>query len=180
MNNKKQQTEKYNLNKLVDKLKTEDKTYARLIKAVQIMYWLLIPVLAVLTLRDYAESKDIYGLAGGLCFILAFLIFALFFKSYYKKYVNVDYSIPTVQMLKKAAWRYKPFQRRMLWIMLAILLVDAGLTFSQINYTSIWNIQLVYLGIVTFSLVIGLIIWHIKYKPLRNEALTLIKEIEGN
>lgn len=171
-------TDNSNLSQLVSKLQVEDNRYARISKAFQIIYWVFIPIYALLTFLDYRESGQIAHLIGGVCFIMSFLVFALFFGVFYKEYKHVDYALPTIEMLKKAAFRYKPFQKKKLWILSAIFFMDAGLSFNQTADFSILEVQIYFLGIMAISVCIGLIIWYYKYKPLRDKALYLIKEIE--
>ena len=165
---------------LVSKLKNEDTRYARLSKGVGIVYWILIPVYLLLTFLEYRELKATDVILSGSCFIVAFLIFVIFFRKYYKDYKYVDYSLPTVQMLKKAVWRYRPFQLRSLWILLAIVLMNVGLTVDWLNENiSILLIQIVFWSIFVFAILIGLIVWYFKYKPIHDEASRLLKEIKG-
>lgn len=180
MENNRQRTENTDFAQLVSKLKTEDTNYAWISRAIQIMYWIFIPVFAFLTFREYSETGNSNELISGAFFILAFLIFALFFGKYYEEYKYVDYSLPTIQMLKKAAYRYQPFQQRQVWILLALILVDLALTFDWMDSTPLIEIQITFVGLIAFSLLVGLIIWYFKYKPLRDEALSLINEIEKN
>jgi hypothetical protein len=180
METNKQTTENTDFTQLVSKLKNQDNIYSKISRAIQIMYWIFIPVFAFITFREYFVTEKISELISGACFILAFLIFALFFGRYHKEYKYVDYSLPTIQMLKNAAFRYQPFQSRQVWILLALILVDLGLTFDWMNGTSVIEIQLTFIGVIIFSILIGLIIWYYKYKPLRDDALRLISEIEGN
>lgn len=179
MNKDNQQTQHTDLNQLVNRLKTEDLNYARISRAIQIMYWIFIPVYTFLTIHDYLDSGDFKELTGGGFFILAFLIFALFFGKYYKEYKYVDYSLPTIQMLKKAVWRYKPFQLRTIWIILAVIFIDLGLVFSRDAGESILMIQLFFWGVMTISIGTGLVIWYYKYKPLHDEAQELLRQIQG-
>ena len=106
------------------------------------------------------------------------MIFALFFGKYYEEYKYVDYSLPTIQMLKQAAYRYQPFQNRQVWIVLALIFIDLALTFDWMETTPVWEIQATFIGLITFSILIGIIIWYFKYKPLRDDALRLISELE--
>ncbi len=172
--------EDMNLQQLIGKLKTEDTSYANISKVMQIMYWIFIPLFAFSTVHSYLDSKNFDELIGGICFILSFLIFALFFRRYYKEYKYVDYSLPTLVMLKKAAYRYQPFQLRMLWILLAIVFMDIGLSIETGPDFSMVSTQLVFLGALTLAVFIGLLVYRIKYKPVRDHVLKLIAEIEGN
>jgi hypothetical protein len=179
MNLIKNNNEKTNLEELVGKLKTEDSRYARISKAFQIVYWVFVPIYSFLAILSFIEDKNINLLIGGGCFVASFVIFALFFRNYYKEYNYVDYSLPTIQMLKKAAYRYKPFQLKPLWILFALLLMDAGLCFNSSLDFSIFHIQITFFGTMSLSVLIGLLVWFLKYKQLRDDALKLIAEMEG-
>lgn len=179
MNKDKQQGQHIDLNKLVNRLKTEDVKYGRISRTLQIIYWVFIPVYVFLTINDYLDSGEIRDLIGGGFFILAFLIFALFFGKYYKEYNFVDYSLPTIQLLKKAVWRYKPFQLKSLWAVLAVVFMDFGLIFGRDAGESIIRIQLIYWGVIAISIGIGMVIWYYKYKPLHDQALALLRDIQG-
>nr|WP_321356749.1 hypothetical protein [uncultured Draconibacterium sp.] len=168
-----------NLSKLTGKLKKEDRQYATIVKAIQIFYWIFIPVFIVKTARQYSDSQSINDLIGGVALILGFLIIALTFRKYYKDYQYVDYSLPTLEMLKKAAYRYQPFQRRGVWIIPGLLLMDVGLTFDWIREgRSVFDSQVFFLGAILFGVLFGLVLWYFKYKPLRDKILDLVREIE--
>lgn len=179
MDTNKQKTQINGFDKLIVKLKTEDARYATLSRAIQIIYWIFIPLFFLITLLEYTETKESDQLIGGAFFIISFLIFAIFFGNYYKEYKYVDYSLPTIQMLKKAAYRYKPFQLKSLWVLLAIVLMDGGLTFKREFNETVLDVQIYFIGLMVVALIVGLIIWYFKYKPLRDEALKLIAELEG-
>jgi hypothetical protein len=179
MNLNKKNNEKINLDHLVGKLKTEDTRYARISKAFQIVYWVFVPIYSFLAILSFIDTKNINLLIGGGCFVSSFIIFALFFRNYYKEYNHVDYSLPTIMMLKKAAYRYKPFQLKTLWILFALLLMDTGLCFNSDLHFSVVKIQVYFLGTMGISVMLGLLIWFFKYKQLRDDALKLIVEMEG-
>lgn len=167
-----------NLDKLVSKLKEEDAFYARISRFIQIFYWILIPVYITLAIFDFREEREINGLIGTFCFISAFLIFAIFFGKYYKEYKYVDYSLPTIQMLKKAAKRYQPFPLRTVWVIVGLLIMDAGITLDTLKDLPVYVVQIFVLGMFSIGIIIGLLIWKKKYKPIRDNALVMIKELE--
>ena len=172
--------ENNNLSQLVVKLKTKDSNYAKLSKAVQILYWFFIPLFVFISGMEYLETKKINVLVSGVCFILSFIVLALFFRKFYKEYKYVDYSLPTIQMLKKAVQRYQPFHGNSIWIVLGLVLMDIGLTFKWTGLgISITIVQAFFGGTILIGVIIGLIFWYFKYKPIRDEALQLIKEIEA-
>lgn len=179
MDTNKQKTQLNGFDKLIVKLKTEDARYATLSRAIQIIYWIFIPLFFLITILEYTETRESDQLIGGALFILSFLIFAIFFGNYYKEYKYVDYSLPTIQMLKKAAYRYKPFQLKALWVLLAIVLMDGGLTFKREFNETVLDVQIYFISLMVVAVIVGLIIWYFKYKPLRDEALKLIAELEN-
>ncbi|RUT73143.1 hypothetical protein [Ancylomarina longa] len=167
-----------NIEQLVGKLKTEDARYARISRSFQIIYWILIPVYLLLTIESLTETKDINQLIGDVCFIISSLIFALFFDKYYKEYKYVDYALPTIQMLKNAANRYKPFHIKNIWVLIAVLFMDAGLCLNSSLNFSVVKVQIYFIGALILACIIGLIVWRIKYKGIRDNALSVIAEIE--
>lgn len=168
------------LKPLISKLKKEDINYASIVKAIQIMYWIFIPLFMIITILEYTETKSINEVISGSCFILSFLIIALFFRKYYKEYKFVDYSLPTIKMLKKAANSYQPFRKNSVWFLPGLLLMDIGLTFDWVGEgTSLIKVQVFFWGLMVIAVIIGLIVWFVKYRPIRDEALQMIKEIEG-
>ena len=179
MNMYNQKTLNSEFEQLVGRLKTEDSNYANLSRIIQIAYWIFVPLYIIITIRHYADSGDKTQLIGGICMVLAFIIFALFFGKYYREYKFVDYSLPTVLMLKKAAYRYKPFHGRILWVAVALVLMDAGLFINQQEVGLAVFGQILFIGAVLLGMAAGLVIWYIRYKPLRDEALRLITEIES-
>ena len=168
-----------NLNQLVGKLQKEDKTYSKLFKFLKIIYWIYIPIYILLAIGIFLITKEIDNLYAGFCFIISFIIFALIAANYQKDFKNTDYSLPTLKMLKNAAIRYKPFQLKGLWTILAVIFMDAGFSINSFAKNHVMIIQIIFLGSMLVGLVIGIIIWFIKHKPLRDNALRLIAEIEG-
>ena len=173
------QTTKFSLQELTDRLKTEDSKYARISKSFQIVYWIFIPVYLFISIMELKETGDVNYIITGICYALSFLIFALVFRNYYLEYKNVNYSLSTLEMLKRAAQRYKPFRRKTLWIALALIFLDIGLCFSSYNQFNILWLQVLFIGNLAVGLIIGLIIWKIKYKPFRDNVLSMTAEIEN-
>jgi len=172
--------ENQNLNEIINKLKNEDERYASLSRRIQIIYWIVLPIYIILIIHHIVVKNPVVDIIGSTCFLFAMLIFALFFKHYYKEYKYVDYSQPTLVMLKKAAYRYNPFQLKTLWILLAVVLIDAGLSLNASPNFEFISVQVYFLGSMILATVIGLLFWRVRYKPLRDKALYLIREINGD
>lgn len=174
-----------NLNKLIGGLQKEDKRYGRIafvFQWVMIVYALVYFIGLVLWPSD---SHTLYDRIGGICYALGFLSFSFIFKLLYREYNEVDYGLPTAEMLRQAANRYKLFHRKSKYVILPILLVDAGMVLITLDETNLVNIQyeiikaqLILLGSVVLGLVIGILIWRYRQKPLRDAARILLKELE--
>jgi small-conductance mechanosensitive channel len=180
MTQNKYTSKQINLPELTTKLKKEDEKYATLSKRIQVIYWVLIPIYLIMIVVYIIDNAGINYIAGSVCFVVAMLIFALLFRNYQKEYNNVDYSEPTLIMLQKAAYRYKPFQLKTLWALLAIVIMDIGLSLSASEHMGFARIQFIFLGTISIAIIIGLIIWNYKYRPLRDKALKLINEINNS
>lgn len=166
------------MDQLIHKLKNEDENYARISKGIQVFYWILAPVYLIMVVVHALEGSSLNEILGGVFFFLSMLIFALFFRNYYKEYKYVDYSLPTLVMLKKAAYRYKPFQLKILWAFLAVVFINAGLSLSVTHIANLLDIQLLFWSSMVMSVLIGLLWWRVRYKPIRDTALKMIREIE--
>lgn len=176
MNNIK--TDNNNLDELIPQLQKSDKNYANIAKQIQAIYWVLLPVYAIIVVIHLFDNSPFSEILGSICFMCGMLIFALLFRKYQKEYNTVDYALPTLKMLKKAANRYKPFRLETIWALLASLFIDAGLVLGHWEDGDAMVIQLIFGGALFVALLVGLVWWYISYKPLRDGALQLIREIE--
>lgn len=168
------------LNTLTTRLKNEDERYARLSKNFQIVYWVLVAIYAFLIGIHIYENQSIKEIAGITCFLVAMLIFAFMFRHFNKEYANVDYSQPTLLMLKQAAHRYKPFQLKTIWALAGVLLIDVGLSLNESLGFDLIRLQIVFVAVFGIAFALGLVLWKIRYKPLRDDALHLIRELEND
>lgn len=168
------------LEKITGKLKAEDSNYSIVCRVLQIVYWIFVPVYLLMALYDYSDTGELEPVVRGISMAMAFVIFAIFFGRYFKTYRYVDYSLSTLTMLKRAAYRYQPFQWKMLWIVLAIFSMNIGMNYNSLNTDDSLIAQFVFLGAILIGFMGGLLLWFIKYRPLRNGILRLIDEIEKN
>lgn len=173
------------LEPLTSKLRSEDNRNMKITRNFQWIMWILAPLyLGFFLINPDGEMKladRLMGLFDG----LAFLIFAIYFRKYYKEYKTVDYALPTLEMLKKAAHRYKLFHKFTLVVLIPVILVGAGTTSSLYNnfpnvspLKSILLISGSYIALMAVSASIGVLIWYKRQKPLRDKALELINELE--
>jgi glucan phosphoethanolaminetransferase (alkaline phosphatase superfamily) len=169
----------YELNVLIHKLKNEDERYARISKSLQILYWVLAPIYLILITRDIVVKSSVESIVGSFCFLFGMIAFALLFSFYYRDYKFVDYAQPTLVMLKKAARRYKPFYGKGWLAFVGVILLNIGLSLHSLFESDLLTIQIVYWGVMIAAVLIGLGIWWVRYKPIRDEALQLVREMES-
>ena len=166
------------LNDLVLKLKDADGHYARISKRVQFIYWALVPIYLVIIILDVVNNISLADIGSSLFYLMGMTVFALIFRSYYKEYNFVDYTQSTLIMLKKAARRYYPCQGKVWLVVLGLICIDAGLTLRSPFFIEIVKLQIIFWGAMFGAVLVGLFVWWVRYKPLRDEALRLIRDIE--
>lgn len=181
-----QNTPDSNLEKLVQGLKNEDASNLKLTTGFAWVMWLLAPVYLLLAIIEMIREAPSLDNLGFIFFSLGFFAFGLLFRSLKNDYQAVDYGIPTVEMLHKAAQRYKFWQLKTFLTIIPMLLVCLATSFSLQdripNPDLMTRIILVFIGYFLFLCVgifIGYLVWRKKQKPLRDHALVLLKEIEG-
>jgi hypothetical protein len=182
-------TEKLNGNsidieRLIRGVKEEDAKNLRLTKTFQWAYIvIIIPYAALMFIPDHDQPLK---LISGFFWIASFISYVLIFRKGYKEYKNIDYSLPVIEMLRLTAKRYQFQINKLLILFIPIVLMDAGLTLSfyhdllpmnPINRVLI--IQVIYWPVMIIAAIIGYFVWRTKQKPLRDNALKLIEELEG-
>jgi len=172
-------TNRTNISNTIEKIRLEDYRYSQIVKRGQIIYWVFIFIYSIITIAHIVEGCELNELFSSVFNLLGMLTFALLFRSYSKEYKQADYSLPTLVMLKKAADRYQPFRKKTWYIALAAIMFNASLSLSNAHAGNFLNLQLTFAGVIAVAILIGLFIWKQQYKPLRDDALALIRQIEG-
>lgn len=174
----------FSLNTLMEKLKSEDARNLQISKKFQWMYWVLIPIYTGFFILNPDKELGLMSRITGFCYVVSFFIFAFIFRKSVKEYKAIDYALPTLEMMKQAANRYHIWQPRLLWVLLAILFIDAGLSLSAGQHMqdgSFWSnilwIQVAFLPAMGLSFSIGVLIWRMRQKPLRDQARAIIREL---
>jgi hypothetical protein len=166
------------IDQLAERLKDQDVSYARLSKVLFIFYLMFIPVFLGVAVFEFIETEDMNEVLWAVFSSVAFAIFASLFRSYMKEYGDVDYSKPTMEMLKAAAYRYQPFQFKAIWALVGVAFIDLGMIFHFSERVDIMQTQLIFIPSVLGAAAVGLVVWYIKYKPLRDNALRLMNELK--
>jgi hypothetical protein len=171
---------------LVTKLQAEDSRNLQMYKRFQSIYMVFIFFYAFVFILNPFWHMDLLDRLGGLCYVLAFLILFLVFRKYNRAFREIDYSDATAEMLRKAAKRYSfGNTSRILVTIMPLLLVDAAISITIYKrYTdkdpwlAVYIVQGVYFAVILISFFIGYMMWYNRQKPLRDEALRLLSELE--
>lgn len=167
---------------LIRNLKTEDARNLKIMQSMQKIQWVVV-VLYILLLIVFIYLKvSWYKSFGAFILLLAFIGYGLRSGIYKRKMEPIDYGIPTIEMLKKAAYRYRlqTFRGNVIIEITLILLVDIGICLML--YGTIFSflfIQGFFVFVSAVTFLVGYIIWKKRQKPLRDHALTLLKEIQS-
>lgn len=171
---------------LIEKLKAEDAKYLRISRNFRVLYWIMIILYSALFLINPDKELHLTDRVSGLCYVLTFTAFLILFRKFYKELKSVDYHAPTVLMLKNAVKRYRLFRPRQAFALIPLLTLDIGLTLSFIDRLGdhplmhrILLVQAFYIPVMGIAFLIGVWTWYAKYKPLRDKALELLKDLEG-
>jgi hypothetical protein len=170
---------------LIERLQYEDKRYYGIIKRFTWLLIVMIPLYLGVFVLNPSSDIQLHDRLTGICYTLAFTVFFFIYRHYRKVFGNVNYGEPMAQLLKSLINRYKIKQAILLWTLIPIVLIDAGLCFSDIfrhtgpdMWKEILLIQAVYWPVMALSATIGFLIWRSRYKPLIDSAKVLLKELE--
>lgn len=175
-----------NMDSLIVGLRKEDSRNLKLMRNFKWIYLVMIIMYALLMVVNPDPDLEMHHRLSGICYVIAFGLFVLIFWKYHKEYSEIDYTLPVVEMLNKAAKRYKFRWKSILICIPSVILIDVGVVLSdffatlEVDWSSIINFQLIYFGLMTISGFVGYIIWRTRQKPLYDGAMQLLKELEGN
>jgi len=118
------------MEKIVERLKSDDGRKMRTSKRFYIIYGILVVVFLGLFVINPDSDLQMYDRISGLMYMLAFTIFFYVFRNEYLRLKSVDNTLPVYHMLKNARQRYK-FWRKETWLLfLGIFLIIAGPSFT--------------------------------------------------
>ncbi len=175
----------FDLDQLVKGLEKEDSRNLKMTSNFTILMWVLAPFYFVLAIFGIIIDNPLIDQIGFIFFSLGFLAFGFLFKSFQFDYKSVDYGIPTIEMLRNAAKRYKLWQLKTYLIIIPVSLISvaASLTIQKgIPHPDLtMRLLIVFSGYILLNIVgffIGYLIWRKRQKPLRDKALQLLTDIE--
>jgi hypothetical protein len=174
------------MNQFVGSLQKEDNWYSKLTRIIQIMMVVLAFVYAAVFIFNPDPSINLLKRIGGFCYVLALVFFILILRKLYLEFRYVDYGLPVTEMLRHVIKRYGLFQKKLLWIIGPVLLVDASMVFITIDIENgktvahqiIWAQELLVPSFL-LGVIIGYAIWRVRQKPLRDAAKAMLREIES-
>lgn len=180
-----QQSNLLDINEFVGKLQKEDRRNMSLSRNMQWGMWILSIFYAVFFIVFPFYENTLYRTIGWSLYVLAFLSFGFIFNYLKREYRRVDYGLPTLEMLKEAAKRYKLFQRKTILATLPVLLIDVGMVLITFDpgqpgslLRTILITQALLIPAMGIGLFIGTRIWRKRQKSLRDAALKMINELE--
>lgn len=175
----------FDIEQLVNGLRKEDSRNFEISRIFTVIMWIFAPLYLIIALIVFFLKETIADQLAFLFFSLGFLAFGFLFRSLTNDYKTVDYGIPTIEMLRNAAKRYKLWQLKTYLTIVPVLLVGVAAGFSiqeHIPHPEFVTRFLIafagYLAVICVSFFIGYLIWRKRQKPLRDKALSLLKEIE--
>lgn len=170
------------------RVQKEDSRNKNLIKSVLIMYLICTVFYAALFIINPDPELSIYDRLGGIFYVAAFSLGSLYFLYEYRTMKKIDYSLPIKLLLIKTEKRYRFCSLKWIPIIIVVILIDAGISFSFANPErydfmrsdlKLFYIQLVYWFIMIVSGFIGYIIWRKRSLPIWKNAKAMLKELDS-
>ena len=129
---------------------------------------------------DFKFSERI----SGLFYIIGFIILGLYFRYYKRMISNLDYTLPLISVIKQAERRYYFYNKNLLWLLLAVLIIGIGVVISVqkrlpdslTTFESSLIVSISYLLIISISFIFGKIRWRKTEKPIWLKLRQALKE----
>jgi hypothetical protein len=133
-----------------------------------------------------SPKLDLVKRIGGFTYILAVILFIILMLNLIKDYKYVDYGLPVTEMLRQVVKRYTLCQKKLLFMILPLILVDASMILMTVDSTNwsnlkdriIWT-QEFFIPSLAFGAAVGITIWYIRQKPLLDSAREMLRELES-
>jgi hypothetical protein len=174
-----------NIEQLIRNLEHEDSRNLGMTHRFKWIMLVMAPVYFLMFVMRLIFENPSFDQWGFLFFSLGFLGFALLFRSLNQEYKSVDYGISTVEMLTKAANRYRLWQHKTYMTIIPVILICFATSFScehlipNPDQTTRMLIAFFgYLAVTCCAFIVGYLVWRKRQKPLRDKALALLAEME--
>ena len=171
---------------LIGELELKDSKYKKVMKRMQIMFFIFIFFYAGLFLVNPDPDISTNERLAGACYVVAFVLFTLQFRQMYKRYKSVNYFDSVKKVLQDAERRYRLWQKNLLLVGSGVLLIDIATMLIFYNrFFEKWGfwqlfmvVQIVYILAIGIGFTIGYIKWKTENKPIWLSAKKLLKELE--
>ncbi len=169
----------------VSRLKKQDSYNLQLGKVLKRFYIIMVVFYILLMVVNPFSDLSILHRVIGLLFVLAFSWFAMLFSRYQKDFRDVDYGLPTLQMMQNVVERYKFSLKTILQLIPPLAMVAIALSLTVYQSTSAANALYRVLMVQLFFFLIALVagyagyeVWKVKHKPLVDHAREMLKELD--
>lgn len=171
---------------LISEMETTDSKYKKVMRRFQIMFFVFIFFYAGIFIINPDPELTINDRIAGACYVIAFSLFAIQFRNLYKRLKKVNYFDTVKKVLQDAEKRYRLWQKNILLIGVAILLIDAAtiliLYDKFIENWTVWQfiavVQVVFILLVGIGFTIGYFKWRKESRPIWLSTKALLKDLE--
>lgn len=171
------------LETLIRNLRVEDARNLKMMQNMQRFIWAVAAMYVLISILNLFLQVHWYKSLGAFILLLVFIGYGLRSRIYRRKMEIIDYGIPTIEMLGKAAHRYQLqiFRGNVIVEITLLLLADIGICLMLYGHPifSFLFIQGFFVFVFAITFLVGYIIWKKRQKPLRDHALALLKEFES-
>ncbi len=161
----------------INKLKKEDKKMLAVYNVIKILYLVLISFLFIEIAASIFSEGFSNTMLGSALTVLGVSLIYIYLNYRGKDYQNIDYSQTIYEMLRTTSERYKPFLTKDLLVLPGIILMGIGMGLNK--DMGFAKYQLIFWSVMIIGALLGLIYWYFKWKPVKDNADMLLKEIES-
>lgn len=175
------------INNLIVSLKQTDKGQNRKLRLVYFLFFIA-GLLFIIATGLKISLNNINQLIIANLFVIALIIIALLLRNKYVNAYKIDYTLPLLNVLKKAEHRYRFWNNEWIFIVVLIMLINmvVSIVFNLIPFSDQWTplrltilAQLIYLPLLGLVFLLEWTSWKKHQKPLWKKTLQMIKELEN-
>jgi hypothetical protein len=186
MKNRRKYNSVSDMNQFIGSLQKEDNWNVNLTRIMIIVLAVIAVTYSIFFIFNPDPALDLLKRIGGFTYILSVILFILFMANLIKDYKYVDYGLPVTEMLRQVVKRYTLCQKKLLFMIFPLLLVDASMILMVVDSTNWSNLkerilwtQEIFISSLAVGAVVGITIWYIRQKPFLDSAKKMLKELES-
>ena len=172
-------------NSLLEIIKNEDAKSKKQSKRFYIITSITSLVYVLIFIVNPDPELTIKNRLAGSCFIFASLILAVLFWKKHSQIKKTWYASSSKIFLKEAKKRFQFWNRKQLWLIVVVILVDIASMFSLSDYfetlghtRGIIIYQFVFFGLLIFGFIMGNKEWQRNKKPIFNKIEEMLSGFE--